>query len=281
MFTEMIFMRNLIIAALSVAIAVPAYAAPVTIPAVQSTIKYGHTATGASGFGNYARATSTVVYDPVADSYTLRDTGSLTTKSTFAPANIDAAASDAAFTVYKKTGTGSTETFRKLNAGAGNPLIVLNYVTYGQWRRAATSGTTTSVNDTYVVWGSKTATTPTTGTGSYSTVLDGTFVNLAGVYAVTGTGSLTANFGGGTIAYGATASGAREGGGTGISFGTMAGTGSIASSGGGFRGTGSANSGGYSLDVMGNFYGPTAQEIGGTFRLRGNGGNGTGAIVGN
>lgn len=273
-------MRNLTIATLAAAIAVPAQAAPTPVPAVQSTITYSRTATGASGFGNHARATSTVVYDPVTDSYTVRDTGNLAIKSSFGPANIDAGASGAAFTVYTKAGAGSVETLRKLNAGAGNPLIALNYVTYGQWRRSITSGPTTSVNDTYVVWGSKTATTPTTGTGSYSTVLDGTFANASGVYAVTGSGTLTANFGAGSIAYGATASGAREGGGTGISFGTMTGSGMIAYSSAGFSGTGSTNGSGYRLDLAGNFYGPAAQEIGGTFRIRGNGGNGTGAIVG-
>ena len=35
------------------------------------------------------------------------------------------------------------------------------------------------------------------------------------------------------------------------------------------------------MDVAGNFYGPAAQEIGGTFRIRGNNGNGTGVIAGN
>ena len=49
------------------------------ISAPQSTIKYSKTSTAASGFGNYARATSSVVYDPATDTYTVRDTGSLTT----------------------------------------------------------------------------------------------------------------------------------------------------------------------------------------------------------
>lgn len=276
-------MRYLITAALAAAVALPAQAATTTSSAVQSTITYKNGSTGPSYFGNYSRATSSVVYDSVADSYTLRDTGSLTIKSTFAPANIDAGASNATFTVYKKTSGGTTETFRLLNKSATNPLIALSYVTYGQWRRSTVSGSTSSVNDTYVVFGQRTASAavPRTGSGSYSTVLDGTFVNNAGVYAVSGTGNLIANFGSGTIAYDATATGAKEGGGTGITFGTMTGSGSIAFRNAGFTGTGGTNGNGYALDVMGNFYGPAADEIGGTFRLRGNGGNGTGAIVGN
>lgn len=275
-------MRLVIATVLAATIAVPAQAAPTNVSAVQSTIQYSKTSTGGSGFGNYARATSTVVYDPVTDTYTLRDTGSLTTKSSFAPANIDAGASNATFTGYKKTSGSTTETFRLLNKSLTNPLIALSYVTYGQWRRASTSGSTTAVNDTFVVFGQKTpgASVPNTGSGSYSTVLDGIFVDAAGVYAVSGTGNLTANFGSGTIAYGASATGAREDGGTGIVFGAMTGTGSIAFASAGFSGTGTANGSGYRLDVAGFFYGPAANEVGGTFRLRGNSGNGTGALVG-
>ncbi len=61
----------------------------------------------------------------------------------------------------------------------------------------------------------------------------------------------------------------------------MTGTGSIAYVSAGFNGTGTSNGSGYSLDLAGNFYGPAADEVGGTFRLRGNSGNGTGAFVGN
>ncbi len=96
--------------------------------------------------------------------------------------------------------------------------------TYGQWRRTSTSGTTTSVNDTYVVFGSKSPSSAvTSGTGHYSTVLDGTFVNKNGAYAVNGTGTFDANFGSGTIAYSTTARRTPETGGTAILFGTMTG----------------------------------------------------------
>lgn len=276
-------MRILLTAALTAAIVVPAQAAPTNVSAVQSTIKYNNTPTGPQYFSPYARVTSVVVYDPVTDTYTLRDTGSPSIKSTFAPANIDGAASNATFTVYKKTSGSTTETFRLLNKSPTNPLIALTYVTYGQWRRSTGSGSTSSVNDTYLVFGQRTAgaNVPRTGSGSYSTVLDGTFVNSAGVYAVSGTGNLTANFGSGTIAYDATATGAREGGGTGIVFGTMTGSGAIAFNSASFSGTGGFNGSGYALDLAGNFYGPAAEEVGGTFRIRGNRGNGTGAFVGN
>lgn len=256
-----------------------AEAATTTYPATQSTIKYSRTSTGASLYGNFARATSKVVYDSATGTYTLRDTGSLTTTSSFGTSDIDSGASGTNFTVYKK---GTTESLRLLTHNPANSLIVLSYVTYGQWRRTSTSGSTTSVNDTYVVFGTKSPSSAvTSGTGTYSTVLDGTFVNKDGAYTVSGSGTFNANFGAGTIGYSSTASGTPEISGAPISFGTMTGAGSIASAGASFKGIGVTNGSGYAMDVAGNFYGPAADEVGGLFHLRGNGGNGTGAIVGN
>jgi transferrin binding protein len=260
--------------------AMPAQAAITNIPAMQSTIKYSKTSTAASGFGNYARATSKVVYDSTTGTYTLRDTGSLTTTSSFAPANISSTTTT--YVTYSKPGTGTTETFRLLNNNPSNPLIVLTYVDYGRWRRTTTTSGTTAVNDTYVVFGTRSPSSAvTSGTGSYSTVVDGTFVNKTGSYAVSGTGTFGADFGAGTITYSTTASATPETSGTAFSFGAMTGTGSIAVQSASFKGTGATNGSGYAMDVAGNFYGPAAQEIGGLFHLRGNGGSGTGVIVGN
>jgi hypothetical protein len=265
------------LAALLFSVSAPAVAT--NLPALQSTIKYSTTSTAASGFGNFAQATSTVVYDPATDTYTVRDTGSLTTKSSFGPANIDAGASDAAFTVYSKNS--GKETFRLLNQSALNPLIVLSYVDYGQWRRTSTANGVTSVNDTYLVFGQKTpkGSVPTSGTGYYNTVVDGTFINKIQNYAVGGSGTFTASFFNGTISYSNSATGVGERDGATIDFGTMTGSGSIARS-GSFKGTGSADTQGYSMDVAGSFYGPSAQEVGGLFHMRGNGGTGEGALVG-
>jgi hypothetical protein len=117
------------------------------------------------------------------------------------------------------------------------------------------------------------------GTGSYSTVLDGTFVNKDGVYDVSGTGTFDANFGAGTISYSSDATGAPETTGSAINFGTMTGAGRVSR--GNFAGTGATNGSGYAMDVNGTFYGPAHEEVGGVFVLRGNKGNGVGAIVGN
>jgi hypothetical protein len=121
----------------------------------------------------------------------------------------------------------------------------------------------------------------TSGTATYSTIVDGTFVNKTGSYAVSGTGTFGADFTAGTITYSTTASATPETSGTAFSFGTMTGTGSIASASSSFKGTGAVNGSGYAMDVAGNFYGPAADEIGGLFHIKGNGGNGTGVIAGN
>jgi len=269
-------MRVIIPAAAALVLATSASAAPTNQPAVQSTIKYSTTSTGASGFGNYARATSKIVYDPVAGTYVVRDTGSLTTTATFGPANL--VSSSGNFSTY---GT-ATNSFRRLNQSPSNTLIALTYVDYGQWRRTSSANGTTSVNDTYLVWGSRTpnASIPRTGGAVYSTIVDGTFVNKDGAYAVAGSGSLTADFAGASITYSTNATGTKEVGSGSIAFGTMTGTGSITFRSGVFNGTGATDPQGYKMDLTGNFYGPAAQEIGGLFRITGNSGNGQGAIVG-
>lgn len=257
-----------------------AIAAPTNQQGWQGTITYQNSASGPAYYGNNARISTKVVYDPVAGTYTLKDTANPALTSTFGPANITG--SDAAFTYYSKSSGSNVETFRLLNKSGANPLIVLTYVQYGQWRRSSTSGGVTSTNDTYVVFGSKTpgSALPLTGSANYVTYLDGTFVNKNGVYAVAGNGTFTANFGSGTIGYSATLTGTPEAGGSNIAFGTLTGTGSIAFRGANFKGTGATNGSGYRLNVNGSFYGPAYEEIGGVFQLTGNGGNGTGAIVG-
>ena len=68
-------MRTIYLAAAVVLLTgVAAQAAPTNLSGQQSTITYSTNSGVTSGFGNYARATSTVVYDPATDTYTIRDT---------------------------------------------------------------------------------------------------------------------------------------------------------------------------------------------------------------
>jgi hypothetical protein len=265
-------MRIMVYAAAALLISVSAQAAATNLPGQQSTVKYSTKSGVTSGFGNYARATSSVVYDPATDTYTIRDTGSLSTTSAFGPGDINAGASNAEFTVYSKNG--GTETFRLLNQGAGNPVIQLTYVQYGEWLRSSTSNGTTSVNDTYLVFGSKTpaASVPRTGSASYNTIFDGSFIDKNGSHALGGNGTLTAYFGTGSLDYTANISGVPSGA---LAF---SGSGSINFRSAGFSANGA--SGGYQFNMNGNFYGPAYQEVGGLFRLWNRTGQGEGAFVG-
>ena len=253
---------NLTIGSTSYGAATPLVAPANTVAAQQSTITSSTTSGVTSYFSNYARATRSIVYDPVANTYTIRDTGSLTTKSTFGPTGT----TSGNFTVYTKS---ATETFRVLNKSA----VALTYVDFGEWKRSSTSGGTTSSNDTYLVWGNKTPKGALTGSATYSTLYDGSFIDKNGAHALTGTGGLTANFGSGTLSYTASISGVPVGP---LAF---AGNGVISSRTQSF--TTNNSSSGYTLSQYGDFYGPHGEEVGGLFHLSGGAkGNGQGAFAG-
>jgi hypothetical protein len=258
-----------------------------TFPAWQSTMKYQYPASGVnagkpSGFGNHAKATTSVRYDAATQSYIVRDTGSVTATSTFAPANIVGAESNATYTVYRKSSGGTTQTLRLLKPGAGNPLITLTYASYGHWRKTTPGGAwngDTAQSDTYFVYGIKTtaAQMPHVGGAHYNTVLDGTFANKTALYTLSGTGSIDTDWATGGLTFSATPVGTPASGPV-INFGAINGSGSINFNSASFGATGS--NGTYNMNMSGYFFGPTAQEVGAVFRLSGNGGNGTGAIVG-
>ncbi len=255
-------------------------------PAWQSTIKYqiptsGPNAGKPTSFGNYAKVTASVRYDAATQSYIVRDTGSTSITSTFAPAHV--VSSTPVFTNYQKTSGSTTETLRLFKPGPGNTTMALTYTSYGHWRRTTPNGGfqgATAVNDTYFVYGIKTAgnAVPRTGSANYSTVYDGTFTNKNAIYDVNGTGLFTANFGTGKISYSAalTATGT----GPALAFGPLSGTGNISFNAASFSGNPDALNPNYKLSMSGYFFGPTAQEVGAVFRLTGGGGNGQGAMVG-
>lgn len=254
--------------------------------AVQSTVKQQYATSGPNankptGFGNQARATSTVRYDAATNSYIVRDTGDVSATSSFGPANKVVGESDATYTVYRKTAGGSTETFTMLNAGAGNPAIQLSYATFAHWRKVTPGSGTAAQSDTYLVYGFKTdkASMPTTGTGSYTTLLDGTYSDKDRSYDIDGTGSVTANFGTGGLTFGATMTGTPTSG-PALAFGTINGSGTIKSTASSFSASGANAT--YTMDMSGYFYGPSADEIGGVFSLKGpkGTGSGNGAMVG-
>ena len=203
-------MRTIYLAAAAALLTgVSAEAAPTNFSGQQSTITYSTKSGVTSGFGNYARATSSVVYDPATDTYTVRDTGSLTTKSSFGPGDISS--SNGTFTNYSKSG--GSETLKLLNKGAGNPTIQLTYVQYGEWKRTSTSNGTTSTNDTWLVFGNKTPrdSVPRVGSASYNTIYDGNFVDKNGEHALSGAGTMTAHWDTAVLDYAANINGVPSG----------------------------------------------------------------------
>jgi hypothetical protein len=264
-----------------------AAAAPVSYKGSQSTVQYNlpYVSGGVNWTGTQYIYGTKVIYDSATGTYTLRDTGSTSITSTFTAANITSSTTD--YTTYSKSSGGMTETFKVLNPG--NTLIPLTYVRYGKWRRTGISGNYFKNNDTYVVFGTPTPSTqmPHSGSASYTTLYDGTWINSNGLYSVGGTGTIDADFLHNSLTFGATLSGTKESDSSVISFGSFSGTGSISTYGPTFSGsTATYNSNGYALKINGGFYGTgtdAASEVGGNFSLTGNRshyGSGTGAFVG-
>lgn len=254
-----------------------------TLPAWQITVKHEYPATGPNARKprfqqNTALVTASIKYNPTNNTYTVRDTGSVSATSTFSGGTVDGA-----FRHYSKVVNGATQTLKVLTHGATPSAgVQMSYASYGHWRTVKPGGGNqgyTAQNDTYFVYGLKTPKNAvTTGTATYATYLDGTYINNERSYDVDGTGSLAANFAAGTLTFGATMTGSAASAPT-LDFGTINGTGRITSGNTTFSGNGT--NGTYSMGMNGNFYGPTANEVAAVFQLRGpKGGNGDGALVG-
>jgi len=251
-------------------------------PAWQATTNYElKTGGGAQFYSNHARANSTVRYDAATGAYIVRETGDATKTYSLSAANKVGAESNATYTVYRTISGGTTNTFRLYNPVA----LTLTYASYGTWRQS-TPGIgyqgATKVYDTYFVYGIKTAgaDVPRSGTGNYSAVLDGTFVNKNGPYALSGNGAFTANWVAGTISYSATPVGTPTSGPV-INFGTVGGNGTINFSNASFSGRNDRTiNATYGMDLSGYFFGPAAAEIGAAFKLSGGGGTGSGVMIG-
>ncbi|MDB5698115.1 MAG: Transferrin binding protein-like solute binding protein [Alphaproteobacteria bacterium] len=259
--------------------ATPAFAQ--TMPAIQSTQKYEIKTTGAPQFySNNARATSQVIYNAGTQTYTIRDTGSVSRTASFGPGQLVSSAGT--HTIYTRTASGTTETFRVYNKGqvaAGQ--VNLTYSTYGHWRESTPGAGfqgATKLSDTYFIFGTKTtaANMPRSGSAGFNGIIDGTFVNKTSTYTLGGTIGFTADWTNAKIGFTALATASA---GTGSpTFGPIVGAnGPINFNGSSFSANGT--DGTYQMNMNGLFFGPAANELGAVFRLSGNGGTGNGAIV--
>lgn len=164
--------------------------------------------------------------------------------------------------------------------------MALSYVSYGAWQRLTQAPSTVDVAQQYFVYGIRQgANQPSTGSASYSTIVDGLWANASGIYALGGTSSFTANFSAMTVATQLNLTGQNVATQANRSLGLFTGSGTIAALGGEFNGTfqhqGVAGDGNvYTGGFAGAFFGPQGQEMGYTFSLTSPGGAAAGAVVG-
>lgn len=224
-----------------------------------------------------------LAYDAATGGYTVTDaTGAA---ATFLPAN-KSSASNPTVSIYEQGPASQRDQLVLFNPGAANPKMALSYVSYGAWQRLANNGTSANVAQQYFLFGIRqAANAPSTGGGSYTTIVDGFWANPSGIYSLGGSSTFTADFSAMTVATSMDLVGTRAGTGQTKNLGLFNGTGTIAALGGGFTGSfthqgtdadGNVYTGGFN----GAFFGPQGQEVGYTFSLTGPGGAAAGAVVG-
>lgn len=223
-------------------------------------------------------------YDAATGAYTVREVGG--GSATFLPSTKNPSASDATVSVYNQATGNRTDQLVLFNPGAGNTKMALSYVSYGIWQQVTDNGATVGAVQQFLLYGIRQASNqPSTGSASYSTLVDGFWHNADGVYSLKGQSSFTADFSAKTVTTTLDLIGTKVGTSQEKGLGLFNGTGTIAALGGGFSGTftqqGADNFGNtYSGGFDGAFFGPQGQEVGYTFTLSGSGGAAVGAVVG-
>jgi len=230
---------------------------------------------------------TTVHYDAASGTYVFNDGQQ---NISFSRTEYVAARSTAAYTYYRDTATGAT--LKLLNQSATNPVIALTYVTYGKWTPVPQPPVV--LNDNYVVFGSITpaSAVPRSGSASYNFILDGTWQQTGSpsgkTYSMAGNGRLVADFTNATMGLTVTPVATNLTNGSQIAFGTLTGGGFIDASTSSWNATSrtrAADGTKTLFSASGNFFGPSAQEIGGAFTLTRTLGTqeigaGAGAVVG-
>ena len=231
---------------------VPPPPPPATGPASLSIERIA-TATGAQ---TSSPAGATIAFDSASGTYVIRERDG--TSFSFAGDEKVLGESTAAMSVFRDTA--SATTLRHLNAS--DPSVALTYVTYGSWRRPTTANGAPAEKVIHVVYGSPTlvSAVPTTGAATYRASLDGTLTSASGLHALGGTAQFNADFAMRKVGY--TLRPVATVGGQAVAFADMSGSATI--SGAAFAGRSSTTIPALS-SVAGGFFGPTAEEVGGTF----------------
>lgn len=226
-----------------------------------------------------------LAFDAATGGYTVRDASGTT--ATFLPATKSPADSNAVVTSYNVRSGNRTDQLVLFNPGSGNTKLALTYTSYGAWQRRTDDPTTADVARQYFVHGVRqSATQPSTGSASYTTIVDGLWLTGGSAYNLGGSGTVNANFSALTLSTSMNVVGTSLDGQQALQLGSFNGSGTIAALGGGFSGNlahqGTADDGGvYSGGFAGAFFGPQGQEVGYTFSLTSPGGGvAAGAVVG-
>jgi hypothetical protein len=188
----------------------------------------------------------------------------------FEPANAVPAESDARFITFRKTDSSGVSTVRVYRAGTGNTELPLSYASLALLDfLPATGGGRLSSTFSFGL-PTDFASLPRTGTGSYSGVAYGSgFVPgpQNEVYALTGTTSLTFDWGASTFGGSIALSARNEGTGINEALSAIAFSNGVLNRDVSFFSSTLSGVSGTSGDLRGSFFGPLGQELGASFLL--------------
>jgi len=218
----------------------------------------GNTSSASAG-----AATATFVYNASTQSYTMTVGGAA---QTFGPANIDAALTNSAETVYEIKSGNTTDSLTLTNPGTSG-RFTYEYVGAAFWQSTTINGSSGNGSLYAVTYGEPTpsAAVPKTGVGTYGFDLIGAVGTGANVTGIAGQGQLAVDFAtdkvvlGGTFAAPPSPLPGPQG--------VFSGYGTLNST-GGFTGPfalGGSGAGNGTGQITGRLYGPDAQEVGGSF----------------
>ena len=222
--------------------------------------------------------TLTLSYDAPSQTYTFNSGRYAPT--VLAPANIDAANTNSNFTSYALAdAVNSTVTSAKVfNPGPANTLLNLTYTSFADITVTSTDPLRPSYPaEYYLPFGLITPISafPVRGSASYSGIIYGSAVNWVlnpGGYAVTnynlsGTTGLSVNFASSSFTAAMNFTGTPVSGGSATNLGTTNFTGTIGRDGVGQQFLSGGATSGYSSNLLGYLFGPTANEYGFAFTL--------------
>ncbi len=196
---------------------------------------------------------------------------------TFTSANL-VASSRPNFTTYQETVNGEPTELDVYKAGASNTELALSYMDLAVWRQGAGTAQQPDQYVIYNVFGIATAPAilaRLTGSAQYTGVAYGDAMDGSSRYNVTGASTYSVNFSSQNYTGSLTLNGANVAGGAGVSFGTFTFSSNIGTNGESLQ----LSQGGTLVGQLSNqFYGPAADETGGSFLIQLKGGALAGGI---